>query len=108
MSGLSQAGAVVVLASGLLLHGHPAVGEIHDYMIRRLVYLGTSCGADTISPVKAAAGHRRFHIVCHNTTAYPEGLSVDCSDPEDDRSCLIEEKPREFDKLDLLRPPGQR
>lgn len=97
------AGAAAVLVCAV----EPSSGEIHDYMIRRLVYLGTSCGTEEITPVDAEPGHRRYRVLCRNTSAYPDGLTVDCSDPEDDRSCMIEEKPREFEKLDLLRRPGE-
>jgi hypothetical protein len=84
--------------------GTPAEAEIHDYMILRLVYLETTCGTDTLSRLEAPQHHRRFRIHCRNTSAYPDGLTVLCTDIDDDRSCIVETQPREFRDLRLLQP----
>lgn len=79
--------------------------EIHDYMIRRLLYLDTSCGVDQLErlppPTEAT---RRFKALCRNVSAYPDGIFVTCSNIADDRSCMIETAPKTFDGLKLMRP----
>jgi hypothetical protein len=40
---------------------------------------------------------------CRDVTSFPDGLTVLCTDPDDDRSCRIETAPKTFDNLDLLK-----
>jgi hypothetical protein len=40
---------------------------------------------------------------CRDATSFPDGLTVLCTDPDDDRSCRIETAPKAFDNLDLLK-----
>lgn len=99
--------ALAVLLSALA-PSIPAAAEIHDYMILRLVYLGTSCGTDKLSRLDAGRPDwRRFKVECRNVGAYPHGLFVTCTDPADDRSCRIETEARSFDSLELLQPKGK-
>lgn len=91
----------------LLLVAAPASAEIHDYMIRRLLYLGTSCGVDVIERLESRADHRRFRAFCRNVSVYPKGIEVTCTDIADDRSCAIDTPPKAFDSLELLRPKGE-
>lgn len=82
-----------------------ARAEIHDYMILRLIYLGTSCGTQKLERVDAGKPDwRRFKIECRNVSAYPHGIFVTCTDLHDDRSCKIETEAATFDSLELLRP----
>ncbi|MCC7252340.1 hypothetical protein [Hyphomicrobium sp.] len=92
--------------SGLLLvvAGGPASAEIHDYMIRRLLYLGTSCGVDTLERLESPDDQRRFRAVCRDVASYPKGVVVTCTDIADDRSCTIDTPPKAFDSLELLQP----
>lgn len=80
-----------------------AGAEIHDYMILRLLYLHSSCGTLTIERVASEAPQTRFKATCKNVSAYPDGLTVLCTDPDDDRHCRIETPAKSFDHLDLLR-----
>jgi hypothetical protein len=85
----------------------PVHSEIHDYMILRLLYLGTSCGVQKLERLDAERPEwRRFKAECRDVSAYPHGLLVTCTDPDDDRHCTIETQPNEFDSLELLRPQG--
>lgn len=82
-----------------------AAAEIHEYMIRRLLYLETACGVDHLEQVPApSATTRRFKALCRNVSAYPDGVYVTCTDIDDDRSCEPETAPRAFDNLKLMRP----
>ncbi len=78
--------------------------EIHDYMILRLLYLKTSCGVQHLTRVESSEAERRFKAVCRDVNAYPDGILVVCTDTFDDRSCTIENAPKTFDSLELLRP----
>jgi hypothetical protein len=80
----------------------PAFGEIHDYMILRLVYLNTSCGTLSMERLDVPAPHARFKVTCKDATAYPDGLTIYCTDPDDDRLCHVETPAKTFDHLDLL------
>jgi hypothetical protein len=97
----------------LALFGLPAVlagsasAEIHEYMIRRLLYLGTSCGVDTLERLESRPDERRFKATCRDVNAYPKGIEVTCTDVADDRSCVIDTPPKAFDSLELLRPKGE-
>jgi hypothetical protein len=95
------------LASALAMisAANKASAEIHDYMVLRLIYLGTSCGTQHLTRIEAERDDwRRFHAECRDVNAYPNGLFVTCTDPADDRSCSIETPPQTFDSLELLRP----
>lgn len=82
-----------------------ASAEIHDYMIRRLLYLDTSCGVDELERLPPPTeGTRRFKALCRNVSAYPDGIFVTCTDIADDRSCKVETAPKTFDSLKLMRP----
>jgi len=88
----------------------PASAEIQEYQIRRLVYLSSSCGLESFERSETPPDVRRFKILCRNTTAYPQGLNVLCTDVDDDRSCSIETPVQRFESLELLQPrpaPGR-
>lgn len=78
--------------------------ETQEYQIRRLIYLSTSCGIQSLKSVDSAPGRERFKATCGNTSAYPDGIEVLCLDPEDDRSCKVLTAPHYFRQLELLRP----
>jgi hypothetical protein len=79
------------------------IAEIHDYMILRLLYLHSSCGALSLERLESTRSNRRFMAKCRDVTSFPDGLTVLCTDPDDDRSCRIETAPKTFDNLDLLK-----
>lgn len=82
-----------------------AQAEIHDYMIRRLLYLHTACGVDHLERLPPPSEtSRRFRALCRNVSAYPDGIYVTCTDIADDRSCKPETVPKSFDALKLMRP----
>ncbi len=81
-----------------------AVAEIHDYMIRRLLHLKTSCGVQHLTRLESGETERRFKALCRDINTYPDGIVVVCTDTQDDRSCIIQSTPRSFDSLELLRP----
>ena len=98
----------ILAAAGIALAQAGTVrAEIADYMILRLLYLGTSCGVqklERLEPVKPE--WRRFKAECRDVTHYPHGIFVTCTDPHDDRHCKIETEAKSFDSLELLRPKG--
>jgi hypothetical protein len=100
----SRIAAGLALAAG---HAGAAHAEIHDYMILRLLYLGTSCGVQKLDRLEAAKPEwRRFKAECRDVSSYPHGIFVTCTDLDDDRHCRIETEAKAFDSLELLRPKG--
>lgn len=83
----------------------PALAEIADYMILRLVYLETSCGALRLARSTDASSATVFDVECRNLADYPAGLRIICPDAHDDRLCQIATPPQTFDSLELLQPP---
>lgn len=100
--------ALVALALALSMSmpmSGSAQAEIHDYMIRRLLYLDTACGVDHLERLPPPSEtSRRFKALCRNVSAYPDGIYVTCTDSADDRSCKPETAPKRFDGLKLMRP----
>lgn len=82
----------------------PAVAEIKDYEVLRLVYLHSSCGMGSIISREADGAVTRFKVDCQNKTAFPDGAHVECQDPHDDRSCKIVTESTNFEHLRLLAP----
>lgn len=82
----------------------PASAEIKDYEILRFLYLKTSCGKSSIVRVELIHGALHFHADCQDKTAFPDGAWVMCSDPQDDRSCVLTNSATEFRNLQLLQP----
>ena len=80
-----------------------AVAEIHDYMILRLLYLHSSCGTLSLERLKSTGSNTRFVATCRDVTSFPNGVTVLCTDPDDDRSCRIETAPTTFENLELLK-----
>lgn len=81
-----------------------AAAETAEYQVRRLIYLGSSCGVESLERFDPSPGHERFKAACKNVSAYPNGLEIDCTDPSDDRSCTIVTPSVTFDHLELLQP----
>lgn len=82
----------------------PGAATTHEYQVRRLIYLATTCGAQSFEVLEAKPGHERFRLTCKNTSAFPDGVDVLCTDPDDDRSCVVQTRPTSFDQLELMRP----
>lgn len=79
-----------------------AIAETAEYQVRRLVYLESSCGVESLAKLNSSPGHERFKATCKNISTYPDGLEVECTDPSDDRSCKILTPAVTFDQLELL------
>ena len=100
-------GGLLAAAGIALAQAGTVRAEIADYMILRLLYLGTSCGVqklERLEPIKPE--RQRFKAECRDVTHYPHGIFVTCTDPHDDRHCKIETEAKSFDSLELLRPKG--
>jgi hypothetical protein len=91
-----------VLLVGMICSAAQAVTA--EYQIRRLVYLKTSCGLESLVALETSSGRERFEATCNNISAYPNGLEIICTDPVDDRSCMITTRAVRFDQLQLMRP----
>jgi hypothetical protein len=94
--------AVVVAVLAAVWPGR-IVAEIHDYMILRLLYLHSSCGTLSLERLDSTGSNTRFMATCRDVTSFPDGLTVLCTDADDDRSCRIETAPKTFENLDLLK-----
>lgn len=102
---MTERAALLSAAMSLSLAG-AATAEIQDYMIRRLVALNTGCGVESLVRLASKPNARRFKVTCLNVSSYPDGLTVACSDIDDDRSCVVETKEQEYRALQLLQPGG--
>lgn len=98
------AGPLLATVALVLCMPSPVRAEIQDYMILRLVYLKTSCGTESLERMASASDQRRFKVQCKDVNTYPDGLTVACSDIDDDRSCRVETDARKFKDLRLLQP----
>lgn len=83
----------------------PAAGDVKDYEILRFLYLKTACGKSSIVRAEKVEGQLHFLAECQDKTAFPDGALVVCSDPEDDRTCVLSNAPTDFRNLKLLQPP---
>ncbi len=92
----------LLTCASVALAGTSVHAEIKDYMILRLVYLDTTCGTETLSQLEVPSGLPAFKVTCRNVTDYPDGLVITCSDMDDDRSCRLDTKSREFKNLRML------
>lgn len=81
-------------------HANP---EIKDYEITRFVYLKTNCGLLKLNRLNPGGRPLLFHIECQNMSNWPSGMDITCDEPDDDRSCHVTTKERQFKHLDLLR-----
>jgi len=81
-----------------------AIAETAEYQVRRLVYLQSSCGVESLTRLDSPSMNEHFKVMCKNVSAYPNGLEVVCTDPSDDRSCKILTPAVTFDQLELLQP----
>lgn len=95
-------GAVLALGVGTA----PAMAEIKDYQIARMLNLRTDCQLHALKRVEPKPGEaERFIGECGNATFYPDGIEVACPEPDDEWSCRVETEKKSFPKLDLLRRP---
>lgn len=88
----------------LCLCGVSLHAEIHEHEVRRLIYLTTSCGFVSLTPLVTEGPTRRYKSDCRDASAYPDGITILCTDVNDDRSCKVETPPRNFENLRLLHP----
>lgn len=96
---------LVLLVSGLgVLTAGPAQADLQDYEILRFLYLKTPCGKADLTRLESKGKSLRFRADCENRTAFPDGAYVMCLNVNDDRSCWVENPPREFNNLELLIP----
>lgn len=80
-----------------------ANAEILEYQIRRLIRFDSSCEILTLKRELNEDGGFTYNGICDNTTFYPDGIIVVCSDTEDERTCKIKTKGRKFDLLEAMR-----
>lgn len=102
---VSVACAAVTLAcvAPIRLQANP---EVKDYEISRFLMLKTSCVTLHLKRVNPGERPIRFHAECKNTSNWPDGIDIECSEHDDDRSCRGTTKERNFKHLELLRQPN--
>lgn len=83
-----------------------AKAEILEYQIRRLIRFDSSCEILTLKRELGEHGGFIYYGICDNTTFYPDGIIVLCNDRDDETSCKVQTKSREFKFLEAMRPSG--
>lgn len=91
----------------LLMVPCAALAELKDYQVGRLIMLKSDCQVTSLKRTEEKDGSWTYRGVCGNKTFYPDGIRVNCPDPQsnDERSCVIETKAKSFDHLKLLQRP---
>ena len=77
---------------------------ILDYQIVRLISMDSDCRNDELKRVEEKDGTLTFLVSCTNVSHYPNGVKVQCTDVDNERSCKIMTQAREFEHLNLLQP----
>lgn len=95
---------IVLIA--LLLAG-PVRAEIPDYQVVRIIAYQTSCRLDELRSEDLGDAGVRFVASCQNLSAYPDGLILDCPDPNDVYACDIVTQERRFEFLESLRQKSE-
>ena len=90
------------LASGVA--ARPALAEIKDYQIARMLNFRTECHLMALSRLPSQSGEaERFFGECGNLVSYPDGVEITCPEPDDEWACKVLTDQRSFDDLDLLK-----
>lgn len=87
----------------------PSHAELKDVQVARLIQLRSECVLVTLHRRERSDGSWSYTGTCSNETFYPDGILVDCPDPEsnDERACIIRTQAKRFEALELLRPPRE-
>lgn len=96
----------LVICVGLALGG-PVAARIQDYQVARLLSYKTQCEMARLEDRSPKTGPMRFFAECENKTFYPDGIEISCADRDDDRSCQLITKEKNFDQLRLLDRKGK-
>ena len=76
---------------------------ILEYQIRRLILFKTECQIVSVTKSQDKNGSLNYHTKCENVSFYPDGVSIICTDPDQETSCKIMTKKKSFESLDLLK-----
>lgn len=95
---MKNAVAVLVLASLCL----PVYAGIQDYQIIRLITMKSDCNRKNLERTDSDDGTVTFFASCSNVSHYPDGVSVLCTDPENEQTCKIQTQAKQFNHLKLL------
>ena len=76
---------------------------ILEYQIRRLIIIKTECQIIRVTKSENKDGSLTYHTKCENVSFYPDGVKINCTDPDLETSCKILTKKKRFDNLDLLK-----
>eukprot|EP00456_Euglypha_rotunda_P078589 TRINITY_DN7516_c0_g2_i1.p1 TRINITY_DN7516_c0_g2~~TRINITY_DN7516_c0_g2_i1.p1 ORF type:complete len:106 (+),score=21.94 TRINITY_DN7516_c0_g2_i1:283-600(+) len=80
-----------------------ALARVQDYQVLRLLSYDSECRVEKLGEAQPL-DHvgLRYHVVCSNSNAYPQGLDIECRDADDERSCRVLTQAKTFDQLHLL------
>ena len=88
--------------AAFLLASPLTFAAIQDYQVIRLIAMKSDCRKDTLSRQSETQSQVLFHATCKNQSHYPDGVVVECSDPEDEMSCVIKTQSKQFNHLKML------
>lgn len=75
---------------------------IQDYQIIRLITMKSECNRQSLERIDNENGTVSFFASCSNVSHYPDGVSILCSDSENEQTCKIQTQAKEFNHLKLL------
>lgn len=98
----------LLLIAALLGPASPAAAELKDFQVARLIFFKSECILVTLVRTENSDGSWSFHGTCSNETFYPDGIRVDCPDPDnnDEHFCKILTARKQYPNLDMLRQHG--
>lgn len=95
------------LGSGIVLSlATSAHAILKDQQVARLVLLKSECILVGLARTENSDGSWSYQGKCSNEVFYPDGIDIDCPDPEsnDERTCTILTKAKRFNSLNLMAP----
>lgn len=93
-----------LLAAASALAAEPALAEIKDYQIARMMNFRTECNLIALKRIPPMAGEvERFAGECGNRTFYPDGVEISCPEENDEWACKVVTQKKNFENLDMLR-----
>ena len=96
----------LLLVLGFLVFVPPqALAAVQDYQVVRLIAMKSDCHKDTLNRQVETESQLVFHATCKNQSHYPDGELVECSDPDDEMSCVIQTQSKQFNNLQMLQNP---
>ncbi len=77
------------IALSLIMPMPKAHAVIEDDELVQMVQTNTECTVDNVERSITPSGQLIFRVDCTNLIFYPDGIRVECKDPDKSDSCII-------------------